>query len=106
MSQRTFTSNNKTALTGWDRPLQYFFLVIEERDRTIYSNLDEANPALSIEKVFEVLSMFGMPVPATLREDLLDDRRGNAGNTVHHYGVVGDAPGLDEGNASAQVGEG
>ncbi|MFM1001302.1 hypothetical protein WFK94_20920 [Yersinia enterocolitica] len=49
-------------LLGWDRVLDYFFLVIEpDRDPPLYSNLDENDFAsLSLEYFQSVLDRFGV----------------------------------------------
>lgn len=51
-----------TVSAGWDRPLAYFFMVIEDADENLlYSNLDEANPAsLTLAYFQRVLDRFGI----------------------------------------------
>lgn len=51
-----------TVIAGWDRPLAYFFMVIEDADENLlYSNLDEADPAsLTLGYFQRVLDRFGI----------------------------------------------
>lgn len=90
MSQRIFRDNGYEVLTGWDRPLQYFFLVIDQGDATVFSNLDRRNnpggPGMSLEAIFAQLRQRNINPPETLRTDLETDRRDNAGNLRHDYG--------------------
>lgn len=89
MSQRIFKSNALTAITGWDRPLQRHFLVVTSaEDETVYSNLNEANPAMTILQIVERLMSFKMALPATLLADLRADREANDSDTVCDYGEV------------------
>ncbi len=49
-------------MLGWDRPLKYFFMVIEpEREPPLYSNLDEiAWEQLTLAHYQQVLERFGI----------------------------------------------
>ncbi len=53
MSQYRYTSGEKDVLTGWDPPLQYFFLVITDinDDETVFSNLDLDDPVMTIDSI-------------------------------------------------------
>jgi hypothetical protein len=78
LSQHYFSYQDYTILYGWDKPLQYYFLVIsrphpvtKEREY-VFSNLDLENPAMSIEQIYEVLKGFEIPIPADLSETLIN----------------------------------
>jgi hypothetical protein len=96
MSQRTFTaSGGYQVLTGWDRPLQRFFLVIETKEQNhpgyqgddyAFSNLNLPNPAMSIDQIYATLYRFKIMPPPTLFDDLEEDKRDNVGNFVFDYG--------------------
>jgi hypothetical protein len=92
MSQHRFRHDGKNVLTGWDRPLQYFFLVVskdEEDDDYIYSNLSDRslrNGAMTAEQVINKLDELDIVYPVHLMDFLLDDKRRNAGNEVQDYG--------------------
>lgn len=93
MSQRQFTHGKNLILTGWDRPLQYFFLVIEDMtdedsDDYIFTNLNLPNPAMTLEQIKDVLSKENIAAPATLFTDLATDKENNVGSSFHNY----DAP--------------
>ena len=67
MSQHIFAceSNrgNVSVLCGWDNPLQWFFLVIdqEKTDEPLYSNLNESDPySLTLDHFQMVLDSFGI----------------------------------------------
>jgi hypothetical protein len=97
MSQRMFRApNGRSASTGYDRPLDYFFLTILQDSTPIYSNLNEEDPALDYDDIEAVLREFEMKSPPTLYIDLADDkeRETAAGRSfiVFDYGIVGAAP--------------
>lgn len=92
MSQHTFTAvtgdgRRVGVLTGWDRPLQGFFLVVEEvgaeDENYVFTNLDlpagQSHP--KDYRVFQrVLDELGVSIPDGLLEELLIDQALNAGN--------------------------
>jgi len=89
MSQRRFRSAGYMALTGWDRPLQQYFLVIEAEDQDrgggdgyVYSNL--ADPHFESDPEFIVRTCLGLGIvpPESLRADLAKDGAVNAGNVI------------------------
>lgn len=95
MSQRYFRSNNLQVQAGYDRPLDYFFLVItaEDADNPVYSNLsDPEGPDLDFEQITDRLANVGCVWPETLFDDLLKDyleaQKGLASNTAHDYGEI------------------
>lgn len=94
MSQRTFVYADLNILAGWDRPLQRFFLVIEdqkdieaENDNYVFSNLKLPNPDMSLEQVKQVLTDNGIEWPETLFTDLALDQKNNVGNLRHCYNI-------------------
>lgn len=83
MSQRRFSHKGLNVLTGWDRILKWFFLVIEDQkipDGHIFSNMDQADPKMTIGQIEQTLSNFGIIPPAKLYEDLVEDRELDRGN--------------------------
>lgn len=112
MSQHRFTSQLNgvgiTVLLGWDRPLKYFFLVIEKEmqavpsgdsselddedddDGMIYSNLCQPNAfELSLEDFRTVLAEHGISVPESMFEQVEMDGRNNVGNRSVYYKADG-----------------
>jgi len=80
-------------MTGWDRPLQQYFLVVEdekdlyaENDNYVFSNLNLPNPAMTLEQVKTVLAELNIRTPPTLFDDLAQDK--TFGNASHHYGEI------------------
>ena len=99
MSQHIFiskTKDNKTVevFTGWDRPLQGFFLVVEDvddgGDQPFFSNLDPECCSVSHPKVYEEFEAFlesmGICLPPGLMDELLEDQRLNVGNKQRTWG--------------------
>ena len=75
MSQHRFIHGDWEVLYGWDEPLEYFFLVIEDSKnlRDGFSNLDLSDPAMTINQIKETLNKFDIPVPDDLEKTLLRD---------------------------------
>ena len=77
MSQRSHTAKGHTFLYGYDRPLRYFFLVIEDAGtgEMIFSNLDRPGPGpgMTIEEIREEWSKHA-PFPETVVGELESDR--------------------------------
>jgi hypothetical protein len=74
MSQRKFRTDEYEVLTGWDSPLQYFYLVIENTEgEMVFSNLNLPNPALTLDQIREWFHVFEITPPPTLYTDLLTD---------------------------------
>jgi hypothetical protein len=76
-------------LMGWDRPLQGFFLVVQDADdpsEYLYSNLND--PALrrwlglppTIDHFLNELKMLGVTVPVAMVDQVRADAWGNVGN--------------------------
>jgi hypothetical protein len=125
MTQRLWTTEDGwTVLTGWDRPLQHFFVNIDrichrclgrgETDERIcvacdgngneylFNNLDapkgytDAMGGMTIEQVAQVLSEKLTLVPDMLLTQLRDDKALNRGSERNTYGVLGKAKGEGE----------
>jgi len=99
MSRHYFDTFHKgfsvTVLLGWDRPMNYFFLVIEkpteliddtmkvESDDFLYSNLHESDPFNhDLDYYREVLRHFQILVPESLFIEVQHDAVRNVGNRV------------------------
>ncbi|QRI92964.1 hypothetical protein JQN63_14225 [Delftia lacustris] len=113
MSQHIFeTVHNGHAITilmGWDRPLQYFFLVIEGPDEAFpdvhpdpkepgyaYSNWYEPDPfGNSLEHYRQVLVRYGVSVPDRMFMEVRQDCANCVGNRVVRY--------LADGSCTEQV---
>lgn len=82
MSQRIFKTDKFEVLTGWDRPLNRFFLVIERLDAKdddpdegyAFDNLRLPDPSMTLESIDVTLRRFGVIPPPTLFTDLVRDR--------------------------------
>ncbi|GGN46547.1 MULTISPECIES: hypothetical protein [Deinococcus] len=100
MSTHTFTHGALKVQAGWDRPLQYFYLVIERLQRQqgeptlVYCNLDDPQArfdgGLTLDQVQARLEEHHLPVPAGLLDALREDQRVNRGN--HDVTWTVDAP--------------
>lgn len=71
---------------GWDKPLQYFFMVIDGDDEEpLWSNLDQPEPfQKDLELYKEVLQKFNLKisVPQQMFDEVLADKEINAGNKL------------------------
>lgn len=88
MSQRVFSNNGMKVLTGWDRILHYFFLVIEDEsaeDEYIFTNLDRLDPGMSLQEIKQTLDRFKIKAPESLFDDLMQDKDSNLGNYFFNY---------------------
>lgn len=93
MSQRVFTNGNLEVLTGWDVPLQYFFLVIEDKnaatddphDGYVFNNLRRKKPGMTLEEIGEMLNNHGITFPPSLLSDLERDKRNNDQSLQFNY---------------------
>lgn len=75
MSQHRFNGGKYSVLCGWDKPLQGFFLVIEENEELQYSNLYEAEPhPKSFDNFLIVLARFGIDMSDELLHQLNQDK--------------------------------
>lgn len=94
MSRRIFTTgDNKVVATGYDRPLDYCFLTVEDRtkdedsdERTVFESMWDVNCFLwNADDVLDKLAELNVEVPSDLRERLYDHERRYAGNEVYVY---------------------
>lgn len=102
MSQHYFSTQCDgkpvTVLLGWDKPLQGFFLVIEDESKPdsldevfLYSNLNDENLTGSrLTKDLDyftncVLKGFDIVVPDTIIKNVVADSHQNVGNKVCSY---------------------
>lgn len=78
---------------GWDRPLQGFFLVIDQGgDEPLWSNLyqEESHPK-TLEPFINELQSRGIELPLTMISEMEQDRVENVGNKcVVYWGNNGD----------------
>jgi len=91
MSQRSYHTADVHVLTGWDRPLQMFFLVVASitTGATRFSNLDDASfPWTDAAIVFDRLRRLGLEWPESLHKDLVTDAAQDVGNFRQDYGSV------------------
>ncbi len=72
MTQYRFTSNEKDVITGWDVPLQYYFLTIKG-DKLLFSNLELEDPSMTIASIVEKCGEFGIQVPEDIVQKLNQD---------------------------------
>lgn len=92
MSQRKFQHNNYAVLTGWDRPLQYHFLLIEDittpldDEGIVFNNLHRRNPGMTLREIEDELNKLNIPIPPGLISDLKNDKITNVGNLTKDYG--------------------
>lgn len=88
-------------LSGWDRPLRAYFLVIEfagdeeEDESYLYSNLSDPNLITTLGMCRdlayfqEVLGGFGIVVPESMLSQIELDQLRNTGNAVTHWDAEG-----------------
>lgn len=106
MSRHYFDTLHKgfpiTVMLGWDRPMDYFFLVIEkpaelidntmkvESDDFLYSNLHERDPFNhDLDYYHEVLRHFRIAVPESMFIEVQRDRESHTGNRVAKHQTDG-----------------
>jgi len=85
MSQRMFTQGNLSVFAGWDRPLKYFFVVVERVDAKdededegyVFSNLRDRPPGkagMTLDEIRDVLKANNLTAPPTFFDDLMGDK--------------------------------
>ncbi|MGB3288567.1 MAG: hypothetical protein WBA83_04780 [Burkholderiaceae bacterium] len=106
MSRHYFDTVHKgfpiTVLLGWDRPTDYYFLVVEkpaelidntakvESDDFLYSNLHESDPFNhGLDYYREVLRHFQILVPESMFTQVQRDRERYTGNRVAKHQTDG-----------------
>lgn len=94
MSRHIFETTHQgqrvQVVLGWDRPLQYVFMTVEnlsasdDEGRFLYSNLDEGvEPGeLTLDHFRSVLRGLGLNVPEMMFAEVDRDRAANVGNRV------------------------
>jgi hypothetical protein len=93
LSQLSYTAITKAGvqvnvLGGWDRPMAWFFLVIEleQGEDPLWSNLYENDSNIPPQLQVELLELMGIPVPSRWVADLEADQRGERAH--HDYGLL------------------
>lgn len=97
MSHHRFRTTHQNqpvvVVIGWDRPLGYHFMTIEnlaydfsDDEAFVYSNLDEPDPfGLDLDYFRNVLKQLDISVPESMFTQALADQRNNVGNrSVEH----------------------
>ena len=98
MSQHTFKTTRDgepiCVLMGWDRPLAYFFLVVERLAMTddenayLYLYLDDPGAIdCSLDYYRKKLSELGISVPESMFVEAENDRQHNVGNRVVEHNL-------------------
>jgi hypothetical protein len=77
MSQHSFQHNNLEVLYGYEWVFNGFFLVITGEDDLdiVFSNLNLANPAMTIPQIKNALKKYNIPIPENLDKILLNDKK-------------------------------
>lgn len=103
MTQRIWkTTDNWEVLTGWDRPLQYYFLTISRpgadgKNEYLFDNLDDktgltdAHGGMSQAQIYGALERNLTDWPKQIMPILSYDRGANLGNNYIDLGVMGQA---------------
>ncbi|EPB9494600.1 TPA: hypothetical protein L4Q76_001679 [Pseudomonas aeruginosa] len=106
MSRHYFGTSHRgfpvTVILGWDRPMNYFFLMIEkpaelidssmevEDEDFLYSNLHENDPFNhDLDYYREVLRHFQIVIPESMFIEVQCDLEGNVGNRVADHQADG-----------------
>lgn len=88
----TIAGKEATIVIGWDRPLEYYHMVIELDGEYIWSNLNlvEGTSFTNPDFYHAVLEGFGVVLPTALRDELECDRLESPGaNKVKDWGQIG-----------------
>ena len=83
MSQHSYQYNEIKVKAGWDKPLGYLFLVVENETSTaIYDNITDpcTSNAQDTEHYKKVLMTLSIPVPEGFWLALEDDKLNDRGN--------------------------
>ena len=78
MSKYLRRQGDLEVLYGWDDPLKYYFVVVEEvtgelPDAIIWSNLNLQKPGLSLGELCRIVEGFGVRLTLEERQKLLAD---------------------------------
>ena len=82
-----YEQQERVVLIGWDRPLQGYFLVVEDfEENPIYCNLDdvEAHPK-HLQSFIDVLARLNLPLSKEIESELVTDKLENIGNKCAHW---------------------
>ena len=76
-----------TVISGWDRPTQKFFLVIEDEhgDPIYHSSLDKHNGEVDIKFFKSKLTQKKVSVPTSFFDQIEIDQQKNAGHRICVY---------------------
>ena len=79
MSRYEFNHGRYAFACGWDRPLQYFFLDVYDKegsdeDEPIFDNLTLGKPGMSIGEIKEVCGKFGTDLPLDIESNMIRDQ--------------------------------
>ena len=92
--ETVYNSRPINILTGWDRPLQGHFLVVEftdQPDEYLYDNLSDPDLAWcmglppTMDHFIEKLASLNISLPSEMLANVLVDKFGSAGNKVVFY---------------------
>ena len=74
---------------GWDKPLQRYYLVINnlDGDEPLYSNLCDPNCTHTLDYFVEVLEQYAIKLPHDYLDNIRFDREHNNVNQIHKYYV-------------------
>lgn len=95
---QTSSGRNVQVLMGWDRPLQQFFLVVEDMDQSdeeqdphLYSNLDDAGSLglTDLGYFLNKLKELGITIPERMVNEIQADCCMNMGNRQVGYNKNG-----------------
>jgi hypothetical protein len=104
MSQHHVVSEYKNrpvrVVTGWDRPLRYFFMTInwedipedDENCLYVYSNLTDPSALTNTQDVnyfIELLEQLEVPTPAEMWDQIVIESELGGSNRVVHYELDG-----------------
>ncbi len=93
MSQHSYSLKHNgeetNIMMGWDKPLQYFFMIIEKEsdiDEPFWSNLNQLEPyQKNLNFYLKILNELNIKLPPQMIEEVMEDQINNIGNkTVGH----------------------
>jgi hypothetical protein len=99
VSQRWIITEEYNILTGWDRMLQYHFLVIDSKDdKNVYNNLADTRNVtgsygscrgMTLQQVIDRLADYNVTLPRSLYAKLAHDQRTNVGAEISYHNADG-----------------
>ena len=93
VSRYHFRVGNVSVQTGWDVPLQHFFLRVSNGKKSLYDNLADSSLSwgeMTLVQVREALDRLGIPTPPDLFARLESDMASPGANNIHDLGVIED----------------